>query len=104
MPSTSTVQAALTSLAARSPSSPTIICVGGTSGIGEAIARVFTPLVKKPDVHIVGRSETAASKIIADLKQDKPDGTYHFHAYAALRDRDDLHMTDILTLERTDAT
>lgn len=69
------------SLAARMPTSPTIVCIGGTSGIGEAIARKLTSLVEQPDVHLVGRNESAASQIIADLKQAKPAGSYHFHAY-----------------------
>lgn len=80
MPSHSVVQAALSSLSARLPASPTIVCVGGTSGIGEAIARKFASLVEKPNIHLIGRSESAASKIIADLKAEKPAGSYHFHA------------------------
>jgi NADP-dependent 3-hydroxy acid dehydrogenase YdfG len=80
MPSTSTVKSALANLAHRLPVSPTIVCVGGTSGIGEAIARKFTSITSKPNIHIVGRSENAANKIISDLKEVNPNGSYQFHA------------------------
>lgn len=60
-------------------SSPTIICVGGTAGIGEHIARRLASLSENPEIHIVGRSETAANTIIRELQEQYPGGRYQFH-------------------------
>lgn len=83
MPSIDAVRAALPALAAQIPKSPTLVVCGGTSGLGEAIARKVVSLSDKPDVHLVGRNASAASAIIADLKRDKPEGKYEFHACVA---------------------
>jgi len=61
--------------------SPTIVSVGGTSGIGEALVRKLVSLASgDPQVHIVGRSASAADRIMSDLRAVKPSGTFEFHA------------------------
>lgn len=80
MPSIDAVRAALPGLSSQIPKDATIVVCGGTSGIGEAMARKLVSLADKPDVHLVGRNAAAADAIIADLKRDKPEGRYAFHA------------------------
>lgn len=67
-------------LAAQIPKAPTVVVCGGTSGIGEAMARKLVSLSEQPKVHLVGRNAAAADAIIADLKREKPDGDYAFHS------------------------
>jgi NAD(P)-dependent dehydrogenase (short-subunit alcohol dehydrogenase family) len=80
MPSIDAVRSALPGLASQIPKQATIVVCGGTSGIGEAMARKLALLAEKPDVHLVGRNAVAANAIIADLKRAKPEGSYSFHA------------------------
>ena len=83
MPSHSAVVSALPTLASayKGMQSPTIVSVGGTSGIGEALVRKLVSLASgDPQVHIVGRSASAADRIMSDLRAVKPSGTFEFHA------------------------
>ncbi|TFK23776.1 NAD(P)-binding protein [Coprinopsis marcescibilis] len=62
---------------------PTMVAFGGTSGIGEAIARLFATHTKgRAHIILVGRNKVAADKIIASLYKPAPeianDSTYEF--------------------------
>ncbi|CAD6577796.1 MAG: hypothetical protein CYPHOPRED_000382 [Cyphobasidiales sp. Tagirdzhanova-0007] len=57
---------------------PTIVCLGGTSGIGAAIARRFAQLAQAPTVLLVGRNAASAQAVLGDLKLANPKGTYDF--------------------------
>lgn len=52
--------------------------VGGTSGIGEYTAKAFVKNAFSPRVYIVGRSATAAERIIKECKELNEDGTVEF--------------------------
>lgn len=52
--------------------------VGGTSGIGEYTAKAFVKNAFSPRVYIVGRSETAADRIIQECKELNKDGKVEF--------------------------
>lgn len=62
--------------------SVTAVFVGGTSGIGEYSLRALAALHGLSGhglrVYLVGRSQTAANKIIADCLKACPVGTFHF--------------------------
>ncbi|TFK21599.1 NAD(P)-binding protein [Coprinopsis marcescibilis] len=62
---------------------PTIVVFGGTSGIGEAIARTFVTHTKgRAHIIIVGRNKAAADKIMATFYKPDPtniaNSTYEF--------------------------
>ncbi|TFK23777.1 NAD(P)-binding protein [Coprinopsis marcescibilis] len=62
---------------------PTMVVVGGTSGVGEAIARSFATHTKgRATIVLVGRNKAAADKILASLYKPAPeiakDSTYEF--------------------------
>ena len=80
MPSKQAIRAALPALAAQVHARPIIAVFGGTSGIGEAIARKLVGLTQDPELHLIGRNARAAERIITDLRQTKPAGKYLFHA------------------------
>ncbi|KAF3080463.1 hypothetical protein TWF102_006133 [Orbilia oligospora] len=52
--------------------------VGATSGIGEHTLRNFYQTAPSPRVYFVGRSQSSADRIIADLKPLNPDGHLEF--------------------------
>ncbi|KAI9729243.1 MAG: hypothetical protein M1834_007035 [Cirrosporium novae-zelandiae] len=60
------------------PSGLVALFVGGTSGIGESTLKAFYSSTLKPRVYFVGRNETAASRIIDELKQLNADGQATF--------------------------
>lgn len=59
-------------------SSLTAVFVGATSGIGEGTLRAFAKHIPNPTVYIVGRSQTAASQLLSDLKEINPRGTFTY--------------------------
>ncbi|OAA68485.1 NAD(P)-binding domain protein [Niveomyces insectorum RCEF 264] len=54
------------------------VFVGGTSGIGEVSVKAFAKYANRPRVYIVGRSQTAADRIVAECKSLSPLGEFHF--------------------------
>jgi NAD(P)-dependent dehydrogenase (short-subunit alcohol dehydrogenase family) len=55
-----------------------ITVVGGTSGIGEYTAKAFVKNTNAPHVYIVGRSASAAERIVNECKTLNPDGVVEF--------------------------
>ena len=54
------------------------VFAGGTSGIGEETLKTLAKLSVKPKFYIVGRSTSAAERIIAECRVLNPDGEYVF--------------------------
>lgn len=54
------------------------VFVGATSGIGEGTAKELATAVRKPTIHLIGRNEATASKILDELKAANPEGSFHF--------------------------
>lgn len=52
--------------------------VGATSGIGEATMKAFAQHARSPKVYFVGRSQSAADRIVADCTALNPSGEYIF--------------------------
>ncbi|CUS15371.1 unnamed protein product [Tuber aestivum] len=55
-----------------------VFAVGATSGIGESALRTFVSNTVDPTVYFVGRSESAGSKITADLQALNPSSKVQF--------------------------
>ncbi|KAI0550427.1 NAD(P)-binding protein [Xylaria curta] len=55
------------------------VFVGGTSGIGEETLKKFAEHTIRPRAYIVGRSQTAADRIVAECQAINPEGQYIFH-------------------------
>ncbi|TFL00320.1 hypothetical protein BDV98DRAFT_112138 [Pterulicium gracile] len=58
---------------------PIAVVVGGTNGIGAALALKIAEYSKNPNIHIVGRNATAAEKVLASLRSANKEGVYTFH-------------------------
>ena len=54
------------------------VFVGGTSGIGEYTLRALAKYAVKPKVYVVGRSQEAADRILADCQKANPEGQFIF--------------------------
>ncbi|KAI0382114.1 putative short-chain dehydrogenases/reductase [Hypomontagnella monticulosa] len=65
-------------IASTFPAGLVAVFVGGTSGVGEYTVKKFAKYVLKPKVYIVGRSQEAADRIIAECKETNPEGTFEF--------------------------
>ena len=52
--------------------------VGGTSGIGEAVAKAFVHKTISPHVYLVGRSDAAANRIIGECSKLNKDAKVEF--------------------------
>ncbi|KAJ8516553.1 hypothetical protein ONZ45_g6171 [Pleurotus djamor] len=59
--------------------SPVAVIVGGTAGIGAALAVKLAQYSTSPTVHLVGRSQSSADGVISQMKEVNPKGDYHFH-------------------------
>ncbi len=57
------------------------VFVGGTAGIGAALAVKTAKYSTNPNIHIVGRSKASAEKVLAELKAANKEGKYEFHEY-----------------------
>lgn len=55
------------------------VVVGGTAGIGAALAEKIARYSVNPEIHLVGRSKASAEKVLGGLKAANPGGQYHFH-------------------------
>ncbi|PVH81641.1 hypothetical protein DL98DRAFT_623718 [Cadophora sp. DSE1049] len=72
------VQASNTQISTSLPSGLVAVFVGGTSGIGEITLKKFAKYTRQPRAYIVGRSQSAAERIIAECRTLNPDGAYIF--------------------------
>ncbi|KAG4440942.1 hypothetical protein IFR05_003571 [Cadophora sp. M221] len=54
------------------------IFIGGTSGIGKITLKKFAKYSLQPRAYIVGRSQSAAERIIAECRMLNPEGEYIF--------------------------
>ncbi|OBT78079.1 hypothetical protein VF21_03134 [Pseudogymnoascus sp. 05NY08] len=60
------------------PTGLVAVFVGATSGIGEYALKEFAQQAKDPRIYLVGRSEDAANRIIAESRVLNPTGQYTF--------------------------
>ena len=65
-------------IAATFPDGLVAVFVGGTSGVGEYTLKKFAKYVPKPRAYVVGRSQEAADRILAECRGLNPDGTFEF--------------------------
>ncbi|KAF4578305.1 hypothetical protein EYR36_000112 [Pleurotus pulmonarius] len=65
--------------AAKPFKAPVAVVVGGTAGIGAALAEKIARYSVNPEIHLVGRSKVSAEKVLSGLKHANPGGQYHFH-------------------------
>jgi len=72
----STVRTSNTSLSTHPP--PVAIFVGGTSGIGLYTARELARNTTSPHIYLIGRSQTSATSVIAELKAINPSSQVSF--------------------------
>ena len=54
------------------------VFVGATSGIGEITLKTLAKYAKEPRIYLVGRSQSAADRIITECKDINPKGDYIF--------------------------
>lgn len=54
------------------------VFVGATSGIGLATLKLLAEVAVKPRLHILGRSKSSSSTLLADLKKINPHATINF--------------------------
>ncbi|KAI8630267.1 putative short-chain dehydrogenases/reductase [Xylariaceae sp. FL1651] len=54
------------------------VFVGGTSGVGEYTVKTFATYAREPWVYIVGRSQEAADRILAECRQLSPGSHFEF--------------------------
>jgi short chain dehydrogenase len=78
MVSLTTIQTSNTLISSTLPSHLVAIFVGATSGIGAITLKKFSQYTVEPRIYIIGRSQTAASSIITELKTLNPGGSYTF--------------------------
>lgn len=78
MVSLTTVQTSNSLISTHLPHRLIALFVGGTSGIGEITLKKFAKEVPQPRVYLVGRSQIAADRIIAECKTINPSGEYIF--------------------------
>lgn len=60
------------------PAGMVAVFVGATSGIGEYTLKAFAQQTTTPTIYLVGRSDTAAKRIVAECKGINPGGKYIF--------------------------
>lgn len=63
---------------AQLPSRLIAVFVGGTSGIGEYTLKAFARHCQHPHAYFIGRSQSAADRILSELKTLNPKGEYTF--------------------------
>ena len=78
MVSLSTVHASNNRIASTLPASLVAVFVGATSGIGEYTVKQFARKVSSPRVYLVGRSQEAGRRIVAECQALNPEGTFSF--------------------------
>ncbi len=78
MVSLTEVRASNSQISTALPAGLVAIFVGGTSGIGETSLKKFASYSRQPRAYIVGRSQHAAERIIAECMILNPEGEYIF--------------------------
>ncbi|KAL2068063.1 hypothetical protein VTL71DRAFT_16161 [Oculimacula yallundae] len=74
----SDIQASNSQISTLLPPGLVAIFVGGTSGIGEITLKKFAKHTLQPRIYIIGRSTSAAERIIAECRIRNPEGEYIF--------------------------
>ena len=79
-------------IASTFPNGLVAVFVGGTSGVGEYTLKAFTRYASKPRVYLVGRSQEAADRIVAECQKQNPGGYFEFIKadVGALKNVDDV--------------
>ncbi|KAL8393666.1 hypothetical protein RB595_003414 [Gaeumannomyces hyphopodioides] len=72
------VKASNARIATELPPGLVAVFVGGTSGLGEYSVLAFAKHALRPKIYIIGRSQTAADRIIAECEKLNPEGQYAF--------------------------
>ncbi len=72
------IQTSNSQIATTFPPGLVAVFVGGTSGIGEITLKKFAEYTRYPRAYIVGRSQNAAERIIAECRILNPEGEYIF--------------------------
>lgn len=78
MVSLTDIQTSNSQIATTLPPGLVTVFVGGTSGIGEITLKKFAKYTPQPRAYIVGRSQNAAERIIAECRMLNPEGEYTF--------------------------
>ncbi|CAG7938658.1 unnamed protein product [Penicillium olsonii] len=78
MVSLTDVQASNANIATALPAGLVAVFVGATNGIGEATVKEFARSTHSPHAYLVGRSQEAAARIIAECRQLNPVGEFIF--------------------------
>ena len=78
MVSLSAVQSSNSRIASSLPPRLVGVFVGATAGIGEATFKQFAKHVPQPRAYLIGRSQGAADRIVAECKTLNPRGEYIF--------------------------
>lgn len=78
MVSLSTILSSNSLISSTLPSGLVAVFVGGTSGIGEITLKKFTKYSHQPRVYIIGRSQDAANRIVAECETVNPEGEFIF--------------------------
>ena len=60
------------------PAGLVAVFVGGTNGVGETTVRQFAKYAAQPRVYIVGRSQEAGERVVAECQALNPEGTFVF--------------------------
>lgn len=88
----SDIEASNSQLSKSLPAGLVAVFVGATSGIGEFAMKAFAKQADSPKIYFVGRSQDAATRIIAECKELNPRGQYTFirSDIALLKNVDDV--------------
>ncbi|KAH8659939.1 putative short-chain dehydrogenases/reductase [Xylariales sp. PMI_506] len=73
-----TIRESNSKIATSLPAGMVAVFVGATGGIGEYTLKEFAQQTKSPRVYLVGRSQDAADRIVAECSKLNPDGQYTF--------------------------
>ncbi|KAH8659824.1 hypothetical protein BX600DRAFT_438066 [Xylariales sp. PMI_506] len=74
----STIHASNALISSTLPAGLIAIFVGGTSGIGEITLKKFAQYTRQPRAYIIGRSQQAADRIVAECSALNPAGQFIF--------------------------
>ena len=78
MVSLSAIQSSNSRIASSLPPHLVGVFVGATAGIGETTLKQFAKHARQPRAYLIGRSQNAADRIVAECKAINPHGEYLF--------------------------